>query len=210
LDMDFTGTDYDTKAKCQAGGMLFSDSDSPFPSEFVGKIVNMSDGFSHVTGNGWQPSLSADNRGPALMWPVHRSGNWEARINVYLSSSSGKNVYFHFGAVGMGLHTPFYIFNYAYNTIDMRTYMYVNNGDDTYTSAYTGNQVYTSGNYDFYIRSVNGVIQIYDDQNNSWYTHDGVFGAGFGIAHIFLIPYNRAGYTYDTLRLRRFTLKYLP
>ncbi len=209
LNLDFTGTDYDTKAECNAVGMLFSDSDTPFPTQLK-NTVRLTDTWSHSAGNGWTPSPTTDNEGPALLWPLQRAGDWEAYIECYLNAPSGENVYFNFGAVGQGLHVPFYVLNYAFDAKHYRARLSTNDGDDTYTTRYSGTTITSAGTYEFYLRSINSVLQVYDDQNDSWNDYSGSYGSGVSQSpsHIFFMPYNRAGSVYGTLQLKQFKLTY--
>ena len=56
-DMDFTGTDFDSKAECQASGIRFSDDDVPFP-DFI--KYGVSGSWTMVSGSGWQPASSTN------------------------------------------------------------------------------------------------------------------------------------------------------
>ena len=80
ITLDFTSTDYDTKAECTAAvGMKFSDSDTPFPTKFWSTT---SGSWSHSASNGWSPSSTITNQGPGILFPLNRDSNFEIDVVI--------------------------------------------------------------------------------------------------------------------------------
>lgn len=178
LVLDFTGTAFDTKAKCQTLGLRFSDDDEPFPETLLHSV---SGSFSHSATAGWRPTAPVNDEGPALLLPLARPGNWELEIvlnynpagasdqgRVYVGYLASTN---HVGAAAMFVDA----WNAAY---DMRASLTTNNGDDTLTTQYTGTILSGTGLRTLRFRCENGAVGVWDPQGSSWHYYEGRQSAG--------------------------------
>lgn len=214
LNMDFTGTAYNTKAKCQAAGLRFSDSDSPFPNT-LWNPTKTGGTWSHVSGNGWKPgNVLVTGEGPGLLLPLMRSGNWEYAISFRVfTRSASYSTYFHIGAIGIGMQIPIYTWNYSFSWQLYHMRAYVNDGDGTWTPVRDGVNQTSAGVYDLRLRMVNGVVGAYDDYNNTWYYYQDKFGGyiPYPVTHVFAQASRRGGSAtlYHTLYVTRIKLTYL-
>ncbi len=208
LDLDFTGTDYDTAAECEAIGLKLSNTVPTFPYQLQGIV---SGSWSHSAGNGWRPSTSVNDQGPAMLIPLMRSSDWQLLVQLRTySRTSSDSTYIWLGAVGPGLHLPFTVFNYSYSSQPYRARLYTNNGDDTFTVRYDGSIKYSNPSL-LGLRFYNGVPGVYDDLANAWYDYNGPFGGylGYPVSHLFLQAILRTGSNYHTLDVMTLSLKYL-
>jgi len=210
LNLDFTGSDYDTKAECQAVGMRFSDSDSPFPTTL--KWV-ASGSWGHVGGGGWVPTAPVNGQGPAMLIPVSRGANWELEL-VYYISGVGITMYElavgyiaasnHVGASALSVDNNGAVFEY-------QAFLETNDGDDTYTTRHTGNTISAGGQYTINIRCINGAVGVWDDQDNSWHDYEGrqSTGVAYTPAYAFVQFYKNAAAAFSAIQVRNLKLTYL-
>ena len=207
LAFDFTGTEYDTRAKCQALGLRFSDDDTPFPTQLRAAL---SGSWSHSAGNGWRPATTVDAEGPGILIPLARGNNFEFTVTVKTyTRSPGDNTYLYLGAVGPGLHVPFFTINLSYSSQYYCCYGQYNNGDDTFTVFYSGSSDGV-GTHQMGIRIINGVIGVLDGGTGTWQYYTEQFGGymNYPLEYVFIQAYNRPGYTYHTLDVRNLALTY--
>jgi len=212
LDLDFTGTAYNTKAKCQAVGLRFSDADTPFPSPLR---YTVSGSWSHSAGNGWQPAAPTDDQGPAILVPLSRGGNWEVEVGFYYSPATaalrgrllvgytcGSS---HLGAFGQ-------VNDASAGAKELKWLLLTNDGDDTYSTPHIGTVLPNpSGSYKIKFRSLRGCVSVYDDQDDAW--HDYVARQSAGIAYTpagaFLQALKAGTSTFWTVYLESLKLTYL-
>ena len=177
LDLDFTGTDYDTKAECNAVGLRFSDSDTPFPDNLVSAVTGS---WTHSAGNGWYGS-SGDE--PALVLPLMRGANWE--LEVVINFSSTTRYYYYLGAIAGSNHVQFY--GHLSSGATKAVKLYTNDGDDTFSQKYgvTGG---TDDPWTLKIRHLYGCIGVYNDKDDSWNYYDERQSAGIAYSpdYVFL------------------------
>jgi len=217
LDLDFTGV-YDTKAECEALGLKFGDSNSyPFPDQLVpGYATNKA--WSHSAGTGWTATLvGGEASGGFIIVPIMRPGNWEIEIVVdYTPDNDNANQigFIHLGYISNSNHmgAEAALLDVSTLTSTVNTYLYTNDGDDTITSRYSG-AAQSAGDITLALRSVNGVLQIYDDQDNAWHDYEGhqtttvSYTAGwtfFGISNVSTAPAPWTG-----VHIKSFKLTYL-
>ncbi len=209
LDLDFTGTDWDTKAKCNAIGLRFSDYDMPFPTTLRWAVSGT---WTHSAGNGWQPSSSTDNEGPALLLPLIRGGNWEAELIIGYTATAAQgrieigyvSVSNHIGAHG-GLRDSFT------NDIGVKALLSTNDGDDTFTVQYSGTKLTGSGDRTLKFRCLNGCIGVWDPYDSSWHYYTGrqSAGASFSADYLMIQAVKIAGQTFWTIYVKHLKLSYL-
>ena len=215
LDLDFTGTDYDTKAKCQAVGLRFSDSDTPFPSTLVKTIA---DGWTHSAGNGWQGSSTAQNQGPGIIIPLMRPGNWELEWVVYYPSNAANRAGgFYSGYITASNHVGAYlvVLDESGSQQRIRGLGATNDGDDTYTTRINSGAVVSGvSTTTWRLRIQNGCLYCYDDGDDAWHSYTGRQSAGIAYtpAYAFMQFFNHANPASNptaTMYLQSLKLTYL-
>lgn len=176
LDLGFTGTDYDTKAECQAVGLRFSDSDVPFPDTLR---FPTSGTWAHSAGNGWAASSSILNEGPAILLPLCRPGNWELEIVLDFGPTAAQTGFLLLGYISNSNHVGAYGRAVdAGGTVQMQARLYTNNNDDTYFSQWAGAALVGTGMYTYKFRCKNGCVSFWDAQDSAWHDYEGRQNAG--------------------------------
>lgn len=213
VTFDFTGTDYDTKAECQAVGFKFSDDDIPFPDTIVNTVSGT---WSHTAGKGWIASPSVDTQGPALLFPLCRSHDWElAAVITYEPTDVAEQ-----GAIKIAAITPTNHYSFLAMASDssavaksIESSLYTNDGDDTNTARHLGDPetVVTTVDWTIKMRNKNGAIQVYDDEDDTWHDYTGRQSTGISYtpSHIAIQAYKYTELTYWPAYLKSFTLTYL-
>lgn len=215
LDMDFTGTDWNTKVECNYVGLRFSDVATPFPGNLTWPVSGT---WAHSAGNGWQPTITVNAEGPAILIPIMRPGNWELFLDYeYTPGNVNERFWLALGYIANSNHYGAFaaVRDAWVGASDLQYHLYTNDGDDTGTAQYNGVVIAGAvGNYQIGFRAQNGCVGVYDDQNNSWnyFTGRQCTGASpystFTAAHAFL-QFNRSDANVPTLRIRNLRLTYL-
>jgi len=196
LDLDFTGTSYDTKAECQVVGLRFSDADTPFPDTLV--VTTSAGGWTHVAGEGWQPSsLTADN-GPGIIVPLMRPGNWEleAVLKVPAQAVNTRGLLYHGYIVGSNHVGAFARWcDTSGDTLRFEGTLWTNDGDDTFSQQINwGNLASVAGTWTVRFVSRNGCVGGYESVGAAyqWYTDRQCSGVNYTPTWAFLQydPYN--------------------
>jgi len=176
IDMDFAGTSYDSKAKCQSVGLRFSDDDTPFTTFETWNAT-----WSHTTGRGWSIDSTPDHLG-CLLIPLMRPGNWTLQVQFDYTYDSDLS---HQGDFYMGYLTQSgqvgaraRIFDGNPSVRGLTAWFYTNNGDDTFTQRYTGSvlSAHVVRTYAFSCRY--GSVGVWDEQSSSWYWYNGAHSSG--------------------------------
>jgi hypothetical protein len=212
INPDFTGSIYVTKSECQTLGMRFSDSDTPYPDP-VGGLKSISGSWSISAGNGWKPAASVSDEGPAIMIPLVKGQNWEFEVIVNYAAAGVSDE----GDFLIGYLTPSgHIGAYA-NLVDDQAAatqlvadLYTNDGDDTYTSRYTGSAISGTGQRTFRLRNENSCIRFYD-HTNGWqaYTGHQSTGVAYHPAYVFVQTLFHTGTTFWTMYVESIKIMYL-
>jgi hypothetical protein len=178
IELDFTSTDYDTKSECNARGLRFSDTDTPFPSSLAGGITSGT--WAHSTGNGWQPSSTNDNEGPAIMIPLNRGGNWQINLCVDLSdATAGRYHTVQLGYVTASGHVGAVAqINDQSANVRYQAKLQTNDGDDTFTVRYTGTALDGAAAREIRFRCLTGCVSVWDDQDDAWHDYEGLQSTG--------------------------------
>lgn len=210
--LDFTGTLWDTKEKCRRVGLRWSDEDDPFPGLITWNAPTGT--WSHAAGQGWQPFSTGTDAGPAFLFTLAQGHEWEVEIEVDLRDASlSTRAYIelcyltnsgHTGAIA-GMCTD----NVAYKR--NQTYLYLNDGDDTYTLRYTGTRA-ASGLLDMLgLRNKSACTGIYDEMVDSWndYKWRGSTGKAYNAATIALQIRRFSTVSLDEMFIRSLSVRYL-
>lgn len=212
LDLDFTGTDYDTVAECNAVGLKFSDSDVPFPSFITGTTTGT---WTHVAGQGWEAvPTGAAWEGPAILVPLCRADNWELEIVIdFVPTNVNQKGYVVFGylANSNNYGTMVYIVDTSVVASQLQVYMYTNDGDDTGTARYIGVALAGTADRMYRFRCENTCVRVWDDQDNAWHDYEGRYNAGiaYTAAHTFIQMRNHDGTYWSDVYLKSLKLTYL-
>lgn len=191
LEMDFTGTEYDTKAECQYRGLRFSDSDTPWPAALVG-ACNPGDSWTHSAGNGWQPAADDDTGGPALLIPLMRPDNWILELQwKYAPAAVTEQGLLYFGYITNSNQPGAYarIEDTSAAASQLEAHLDTNDGDDTYTERYNGAALAGAATRTYRFRCMHGCVSVWDDQDDAWHDYEGRYGV---IAQIASVPYTAA------------------
>ena len=215
LDLDFTGTDYDTKAECQDVGVRFSDDDNPpFPDLLYAGGAIAGGTWTHSAGNGWQPGGLGLLTGPALLIPLIRSGQWELEVNFNYPGGQNANVkgdvmvgYMsnsnHVGAIGAASDA-------SATGQKVRWVLATNDGDDTHTAQHVGVGIDpAAGSYGCKFRCQNGCVGVYDEQAGSWVWYEGTQNAGHAYTAAWAFVQIFGGANSWNIYLESLTLTYL-
>lgn len=201
LDLDFTGTDYDTKAKLNNVGVRMSYSiddatgDSPFPTIISDGIPagDANNGWTHVATKGWQPKETAgtDYYGPAWLIPLGRCANFEVAIEIDMTASAVTDwSLIEIGYISTSGHVGAYARNHddSVTTIKYYARLRTNDGDDTFTYRYDGTIMTGAAIYTLKFRVANGCVSVWDDQDNAWHDYQSrqSVGVNYTAAYIFL------------------------
>ncbi len=209
LDLDFTGTDYDTKAECNAIGIIFSDADTPYPTT---TYVQHAGTWAHVAGNGWKPNTTDGTKGPSLLLPIARSEDWELEIIFNFSSASvndtGQLILF---AMTPSNHVAFFALtdDGSAGADQLVTSLFTNDGDDTYSSNYIGSALAGTGQRTVKLRNLNGTYGVWDDQDDSWHDFEGRQSAGISYSPTFIgLQARKGANTMVTFEIENLKLTY--
>jgi hypothetical protein len=210
IDLDFTGTDYDTKAECNAEGIQFSDADTPYPATCY---VQQDGTWTHVTSSGWKPATTDETKGPSLIFPIARSENWELEIVFNFDSSdvsdTGQLILF---AMTPSNHIAFFAMaDDSHGSADQLVFsLFTNDGDDTYSSAYVGSGLAGTGQRTIKLRNLNGTYGIWDDQDDSWHDDEGRQSVGIPYGPMYLgLQARKGANTMVTFEVENLKLTYL-
>lgn len=213
IDLDFTQNNLATKSACEAAGLIFSDIESLFPD----KIVNgISGSWSHSTGKGWTPTAPDDDKGPAILIKLCRLCDWEIELILnYEPSGVNEKGAVKIAAMLPSNHYAFFAMarDSSISEKQIDTGLYTNNGDDINTSRYQGSVEIVTTSIDWIIglRNKNGVLQVYDDQDDAWHNYTGrqSAGRGYTASHIAIAYYKYTGANFWTSYLKSLKFKYL-
>ena len=189
LEMDFTGTDYDTLAECNYRGLRFSDSDTPWPTT----LRYTSGGtWAHSAGNGWRPTAADDEVGPALLIPLLRPANWILEVKwKYAPAAVTEQGILVFGYITNsnqpGAYARIEDINAA--VTELSAHLDTNDGDDTYTERYNGVALAGAATRTYRFRCMHGCVSVWDDQDDAWHDYVGRYGI---IPQAASIPYTAA------------------
>lgn len=216
LDLDFTGTDYDTVAECEAMGLKFGDSVTyPFPDQLVPAYAT-DEPWSHDAGTGWKVTLASGvSSGGFILVPLMRPGNWEAEVVIDFTPTNVDQV----GLVNVGyisnsnhMGANAVLLDISVIASEVTTVLQTNDGDDTPTSRYTG-AAQGTGNITLALRSINGVLEVYDDQDNLWHPYEGHQSTGIsytaGWVYFGLTNLSTHADPWVGVHIRNFKLTYL-
>jgi len=210
INIDFTGTDFDTKVKCNAVGIIFSDTNTPYPTK---TYVEHAGTWTHVTSNGWKPNTTDVTKGPSLFLPVVRSENWELEIVFDFSSAdvsdTGQLILF---AMTASNHVPFFaLASDSHGSADqLIVSLFTNSGNDTYSSVYIGSAITGTGQRTIKLRNLNGTYGVWDDQDDSWHNYEARQSAGISYSPAFVGLQGRKGAnTMVTFEIENLKLNYL-
>ncbi len=168
--LDFSGTNYNTKALAQAAGVRFSDLDVPFPATTLGTV---SGSWSHVAGRGWKPASAVDAQGPAMLIPFPVGGpNIKIVIEFeYTPSATNHKGALHIAAIVHTQNVAAYTIAYDDQaalsglTCEGQT----NDGDDTFTARYSGIFYAGSAIRTYGLRWLSACPGFYDAQDSTWH-----------------------------------------
>lgn len=211
LSLDFTGALYDSKSECNAVGLRFSDSDTPFPSTLRFTVGGT---WSHTASTGWLAAPGNDQM-TAIVFPLMRSSNWALTFTLnydptaashrlralagYITSSN---------TVGAHAHI---IDNSA--SSQLTCYLVTNDdaGNSNFTNRYTGSALSGTGTRLYGFKSQNGALSVYDEQDDAWHDYEGhqSTSASFTAAYAFIGFYKYTSYTFARTYLRSLTVQYL-
>ncbi|KKL64275.1 hypothetical protein LCGC14_2166670 [marine sediment metagenome] len=210
LDLDFTGTDFDTKAECNAEGILFSDADTPYPTK---TYVEHAGTWAHVASNGWKPVTADADKGPSLIIPLARPENWELEIvfdySVAAIEDTGQLILF---AMTASNHIAFFGMSEDNNAgaSTLQCSMFTNDGDNTYTSRYAGGVLAGTGQRTIKIRNLNGTYAVWDDDDDAWHDYEGRQSTNASYASSFVgLQARKGANTMATFEIETFKLTYL-
>jgi hypothetical protein len=171
--LDFTGTDLDTKAECQALGLLFSDNDTPFPDELYAPCNGT---WTHVEGVGWKAACAVNSEGPSIIIPLVRSYNWEMAVTFeYAVSDVAELARLILGTMMPNNDYGIVAFSQDNNAgaSELACLFYTNDGDDTITVRFTGDPLAGVGERVIKIRSLNCCASVYDQEDSVWEDYTG-------------------------------------
>lgn len=210
VDIDFTGTDFDTKAKCDDIDIRFSDADTPYPTT---TYVQHAGTWAHVTGNGWKPNTTDGTKGPSLIIPLARPENWELEVvfdySSALDADTGRLILF---ALTSSNHVAFFGMSEDNNVggDSLQCSLFSNNGTDVFTSRYAGGVLAGTGQRTIKIRNLNGTYGVWDDDDDAWHDYEGHQSAGVSYAPAFLgIQATKGTNNMVTFEIENFKLTYL-
>ena len=189
LEMDFTGTDYDTFEKCQYRGLRFSGEDTPWPFTLVYPV---SGSWLYSAGNGWQAVPNNEEMGPALLIPLLRPANWILEIKwKYAAAAITEQGILAFGYIANSNQPGAYarIEDLDAAATEMDAHLDTNNGNDTYTEQYNGASLAGSATRTYRFRCMHGTVGVWDDQDDAWHDYLGRYGV---IPEMASIPYTAA------------------
>lgn len=179
VPLDFTTIEYDTKAECiqpHGPGLRFSDNDTPFPSWLRRLIAGT---WTHVAATGWQPATGVgENDGPGLLIPLLQPGQWELEVVLDYSAPAGVDDegYCSFGYITNSNHVGACatIYDNAAGATQLIASLETNNGDDTFTTRYTGAILAGpfAGPVTYRFRCMNGCVSVWDDQDDAWHDYE--------------------------------------
>lgn len=211
LDLDFSGTDFDTKAECQTLGLRFSDSDEPFPWTLYDGVTGT---WSHSAGNGWRPSALEFEHGPAILIPLMRPGNWEIEVQYDWASINTQGAFYlgyitvsnHIGAMAAVVQPQ--------GSTIFTHYLYTNDGDDTFTQRASGveNYIASIGKRTITFRTSHGCVGYRGISDDPWafYEDRQATGTNYTPAYAFLqVIDNHASNPFWTFDVERLVLRYL-
>lgn len=210
LNLDFSGTAYDTKSECNAVGLRFSDSDTPFPTALADAVAGT---WTHVAGKGWRPDSSADDQGPGILIPLARPGQWELELTVNRTAGSvAEMLRCYVGYVTPSGHVGAYgVFVDGSSSRVYQARLHTNDGDDTFTQQYTGaveNPAPTTAYAGFAISS--GCPGVWDEQDDAWHYYATRQNAGHSYTPAYaFVQVGKASGTLEVVYLSALTLTYL-
>lgn len=211
LDVNFTGTDYDTKAKCQAIGIRFSDDDTPFPDTLLAAYATGT--WAHVASTGWLAASTTDEQGPALVIPIMRPGNWYALL--YFTTVGSPVLDMSRVEVG-GITATNQVVGYGEardpSTISRQYYarLFSNDGDDTFTERFLGSVENNLSLERIGFRCQNGCIGVFDEDDNTWDYWEGrnAVGVAYTPSNAFIQVRKITGSTLNVIHLTRLVIAY--
>ena len=152
-----------------------------------------------------------------MLIPLVRPGNWQIECTLdytpdnvnqegilalgYISNSN------HMGACGS-------LADESAIASEVEAWIETNDGEDTLTNRYTG-AVQGVGDIVLGFRSVNGVIEVYDDDDNAWHSYEGhpTTTVSYTAGWAFLQFYNLGGFgssdPWTGVHIKSLTLTYL-
>lgn len=184
---DFTGIDYNTKVKCQAKGFLFSDEDTPFPDAMYGDVSGT---WTYDTGVGWKAAGTVNSEGPAIVLPLIRPYNWELAVTFdYSPGEVAENVRLILGSMAPDNEYIALAFaqDNAVGASELVWLLYTNDGAGSVDVQFTGDALAGTGERVIKLRSLNGCVSVYDNEDNVWEDYTGrQAGTGFNPSHVFI------------------------
>jgi len=212
---DFTGTQYNTKAKCNAGGIYFhDDAGCLFPTSLgITSMTAFSGTWAHTASTGWTSSGQTDTQISGIITSLDK-GNWQADLYLsYSPTAVGEEAAIQLGAVTQSNHVGFYSVIYDANAgaSELICLLRTNDGDDTITTQYTGSALAGTGDRLYKIKSVNSVISIYDDYDNAWHDYKGHQNAicSYSYNYIYIAIYKYAAVNLAPVYIQKLDITYL-
>lgn len=210
LNLNLTGTLYDTEAKLSAVGVQLS---SVVPFADILRFT-VSGTWAHSAGNGWRPASAINNQGPGILIPC-RGSNFELEVVFdFTPSAIGEMFSMVLGYLTTSNH--FGIFSRVSDVFgassSLRWDTHSNDGDDTTTLRYNGVILAGVGQRTIRIRSKNATFGVWDDQDNAWHDYEGHQSAGiaYTAGYVFIQPYKITGATFTQfITLENIKLTYL-
>jgi len=183
LDMDFTGTDYDAKAKCQSVGLRFSDDDVPFL-----QFVTWNGDWQHYAGRGWHIGLTASTTA-AILIPLMRSAEWqlEFTLDYRFTTDAAKwgDVYVGYISLNGHVGARTRIYDGTGGAVQLRCFLSTNDGDDTFTYRYTGPALIGSAKRNYKFAAQGGCVGVWDDYDDAWHWYQSVQATGSSYAPVY-------------------------
>jgi len=214
---DFTGTQYNTKAKCNAAGIYFHDDGGYYPTSFgIAGFTVQSGTWTHSAGNGWIASSIGESQNADFIIRLTKQ-NFQVDLEFDYEESGAANErgYMRICCITDSNHIGFggqaYDENDDAGAPQLVWNLWTNDGDDTLTNKYTGAALAGTGVRYLKVKSVNGVISIYDDQNDSWNDYEGHqdVGRSYTYNYVGFFNYKTAAKALAPIYIRKIDITYI-
>lgn len=174
LNLDFTGTLYNTVAKCNAVGLRFSGSDTPFSNPLGTSSTGGT--WAHTAGQGWV-ATAASEQYAAITLPLMRPGNWQFDVTLnYQAANVAHMLDMFFGYVTQSGHVGGIAEAVDGSAVatQLQCYLYTNDGDDTYTIRYSAvAPLAGTGLRTYKMRCLTTCPGVWDELDDTWHNYTG-------------------------------------
>jgi len=210
---DFTGTDYDTKAKCNAAKIWFNDDvDCLFPTS-LGIYTAFGGTWAYTADTGWLSSGQGDDQIAGFIIKLER-GDWQADLYLdFEPAADGDEVAIILGGLTPSNHLGAFARMLDINAAasELVCILDTNDGDDSYTNQYVGAALAGTGNRIYKFKSINSVLSVYDDLDDSWHEYEGhqVAGLSYSYSHVFVGVYKYTEINLAPVYLQKLDITYL-